>query len=70
MRLNALARAFKGAPSNELVINAHGRDYKIMNEVLFHAAARVPMTYIETEDEYVFDQAELMKIAKELWEQA
>jgi hypothetical protein len=70
MRLDALTRAFKGAPSNEFVINAHGRDYKIMNEVLFHAAAKVPMTYIETEDEYVFDQAELMKIARELWEQA
>lgn len=66
-RLNALSRAFKNVRSNKFIIYAIGQDYKIMNEVLFHAAARAPLTYIESEDDYVFDSAELMRLAEELW---
>jgi hypothetical protein len=66
-RLNALSRAFKDVRSNKFIIYVIGQDYKIMNEVLFHAAARAHLTYDEAEEDYVFDSTELMKVAEELW---
>lgn len=45
-----------------------GQDHKIMNEVLFHAAAKAHLTYDETEDDYVFDSTESMRLAEELWD--
>ena len=62
-RLQALATLTRGDELSGLTMKLHGRDYKLINEAAFKAAATCPLTLRGTFGEVEFDREEFLRLA-------
>jgi hypothetical protein len=62
-RLQALATLTCGGEISGLTMNLHGREYKLINEAAFKAAAACPLKFQGTFGETEFDRQEFLQLA-------
>jgi hypothetical protein len=62
-RLQALATLTRGDELSGLTMKLHGRDYKLINEAAFKAAATCPLDLRGTFGEVEFDREEFLRLA-------
>jgi hypothetical protein len=59
----AIATLARGDDISGLTMNLHGREYKLINEVAFKAAASCPLVLRGTFGEAQFDREEFLRLA-------
>jgi hypothetical protein len=62
-RLQALATLTRGDEISGLTMNLHGREYKLINEAAFKAAAACPLVLRGTFGDVEFDREEFLQFA-------
>ena len=62
-RLEALAKLIRGDDISGLTMNLNGRDYKLINEAAFRAAATCPLVLRGTLGEVEFNRQEFLQLA-------
>ena len=62
-RLQALAKLTRGDDISGLTLNLHGREYKLINEAAFKAAATCSLVLRGTFGEVEFDREEFLRLA-------
>jgi len=62
-RLQALATLTRGDDVAGLTMNLHGREYKLINEAAFKAAAACPLVLRGTFGDSEFDREEFLRLA-------
>jgi hypothetical protein len=67
-RLQALAKLTQGGDISGLMMNLHGREYKLINEAALKAAATCPLVSRGTFGEVEFDREEFLRLALSLAE--
>jgi hypothetical protein len=67
-RLQALAKLTAGADVSGLTMNLHGREYKLINEAAFKAAATCPLALRGKFGNIEFDRDEFLQLALSLAE--
>jgi hypothetical protein len=64
-RLQALARLIDDGEGKEWTLKIEGKEYRLLNEALFRAAAKTPLREQEMVRDVKFEPAEFLRIALE-----
>ena len=62
-RLMALAKVARSSDAEQHTLNVDGKEYTLVDELLFRAAAKAPLKFPETIDDMAFEANELLTIA-------
>jgi hypothetical protein len=62
-RLQVLANLSPGEGLSGLTMNLHGRDYQLINEAAFRAAAACPLSLTGTMADVAFDREKFLELA-------